>query len=558
MAATGGFVGHYRAILRSGHSDFFARAAFRDFQPELSLTKTGTIVYNTIIDCDVFGPAVPFNALIFGNFTAVGGDTENRLAIGGNAHFSGGYSVGIPLYGNPIPTYYGDAVDMLIVGGDLHDQQWGVNGNIVYGGTRYGPERRMTNGNIVRHVTPVTFDANGNVPEDGSGMTFAELQARMVARSDQLGALPDRGVVGMVLITPHHMQLIGDDPKLNVFNLTVPPTGISNSQIDIIAPHGSTVLLNIRGEVVRYANGMITLAGVNRERVLYNYVDATRLEITKFTHEGSVLAPRLTSATLIGGSVEGQAVLGGNIVTHTGYEFHNYPFEGSICVESDVFESHIVYNFSLHNSGPVPLTDVTVSDNLVTVSGGPITLAPDATDDTTFSGVYLLTAEDLERGSFSNSATASGRAPGGSLVTAEDYDVRLLAQPGPYIHTENGSGMRLRAGAPNPIVMFYAGIYKGVPADWWVVALAQQGDLWYYLDAEGQWIDVPAGDFAALRPALQGPLYNVLSPTAILPPGLIMPTGTHTLIFAVDEMDGILNYPEGPILIDSTEITVTN
>jgi len=159
----------------------------------IALTKTGETIYETVQDCDVFGLAKAFNALIFGNFTAIGGDTEEPLAVGGTAWLTSGYSVGFALFGNPIPTHYGSAVDMLIVGGDLHDGSFGVNGNIVYGGTRYGPTRIMANGNVLRHVNPVTFDDAGNVPDDGSGVTFAELLARLTERGLQLAALADRG-----------------------------------------------------------------------------------------------------------------------------------------------------------------------------------------------------------------------------------------------------------------------------------------------------------------------------------------------------------------------------
>ena len=522
----------------------------------LALRKTGTMVYNPVIDCDVLGLAKAFNALIFGDFTAVGGDTENRLAVGGTAHFSGGYSVGIPIYGNPISTYYGDAVDMLIVGGDLHDDNWSVNGNIVYGGTRYGPERHMANGNIVRQVVPVTFDEQGNVPADGSGVSFADLHARMIARGALLGALPDRGVVRKEVVPPYNAYFTGDDPQLNVFNVTAPSGGVMNSRIDITAPPGATVLVNIHGGAVRYMNATMVLTGVGRETVLFNYVTATQLVVSGFNHECSVLAPH-ASATLVGGAVEGQAVFGGDVVTHTGYEFHNYPFQGRICVESEIFESHIVYNFTVHNSGPVPLTNIVVVDPKLPVTGGPIALNPGESNTTAFSGVYVLTAEEIAAGSFSNTATATGWTPAGQQVSASAYDVQLFAQPGPFIHASGGGGDGLRAGQAGAVsvtIMLYAGQYAGTAADWWLLALPHAGDQWFCMDAAGQWIAVPAGDLRALRPARQGPLMNVLEPVTILPE-VVLPAGLYTLVFALDPLDGVLNYPGGPILMDTDIVT---
>ena len=110
--------------------------------------------------------------------------------------------------------------DRLIVGGDLYDSNWAVNGNIVLGGTRYGPERWLTNGNIFRTVNPITFDADGNVPANGSGTGFDALHSSLLAVSAAIGALEDRGVVQKDASLPYRADFVGNDPVLNVFNVT--------------------------------------------------------------------------------------------------------------------------------------------------------------------------------------------------------------------------------------------------------------------------------------------------------------------------------------------------
>ncbi|MBW1297895.1 DUF7507 domain-containing protein, partial [Aquimarina litoralis] len=82
----------------------------------------------------------------------------------------------------------------------------------------------------------------------------------------------------------------------------------------------------------------------------------------------------------------------------------------------------ITYNFTVVNTGNVTLTNITISDPVITVNGGPIILAPGISDNTTFSGTYILTQGDIDSGSFSNSATASSEAPDGSIISDTSDD----------------------------------------------------------------------------------------------------------------------------------------
>ncbi|WP_159589179.1 DUF7507 domain-containing protein [Chelativorans xinjiangense] len=82
----------------------------------------------------------------------------------------------------------------------------------------------------------------------------------------------------------------------------------------------------------------------------------------------------------------------------------------------------ITYTFTVSNIGNVTVSGITVTDPLFTVQGGPITLAPDATDSTTFTGTYTVTANDLAAGQVENVATAAGTDPSGAPVTAQSHD----------------------------------------------------------------------------------------------------------------------------------------
>ena len=69
----------------------------------------------------------------------------------------------------------------------------------------------------------------------------------------------------------------------------------------------------------------------------------------------------------------------------------------------------IGYAFTVTNTGNVTLTDVTLSDPLANVSGGPIArLAPGGVDAATFTASYTLTQADIDAGQVVNAATATG------------------------------------------------------------------------------------------------------------------------------------------------------
>ena len=184
--------------------------------------------------------ATNFNAVVFGDLATSGGSCENRLAVEGTAHFTGGYSVGIVSYGLPLPVYTNAQTDIMIVGGDLYDGAFSVNGNIVHGGTRYGPFRWMPNGNTVEQVVPVTLEPDGNVHRAGIGFTWESLLAQACAMSEAMAALPDSGVVAKQLDDPWEALLCGTNVLLNVFNVDAPGWSRRSSTIHIEAPAGST------------------------------------------------------------------------------------------------------------------------------------------------------------------------------------------------------------------------------------------------------------------------------------------------------------------------------
>ncbi|MBG6133761.1 MULTISPECIES: choice-of-anchor L domain-containing protein, partial [unclassified Aquimarina] len=83
----------------------------------------------------------------------------------------------------------------------------------------------------------------------------------------------------------------------------------------------------------------------------------------------------------------------------------------------------ITYVFTITNTGGTTLTNVTIIDSGITVSGTPIaSLASGATDNTTFTGTYTLLQADINTGSYSNSATVNSVDVNGNLETDTSDD----------------------------------------------------------------------------------------------------------------------------------------
>ena len=276
--------------------------------------------------CELLDFGQRFNAVVFGNFLASGGDSEGALLVWGNASLSAGYSVGLGEGEAIVPgAARGDA---LIAGGDLVIGTQDVDGNVVYGGAYLGADR-IWNDYALRHVAPVTLDRSGNVPADGSGRTAADLLEAVTEVSDRVAEWEANGTVST--LPDGSLVLTGTNAVRNVFAVTAEQW--SGSQRDWIfdVPSGSKVVVNVSGGFVELAYGRMVLpGGVTQEDVLVNYADATLLSFTGINHEGSVLAPR-ASGSFAGGAIEGIAILGGDVAAKDGFEFHDFGLDVFFC-----------------------------------------------------------------------------------------------------------------------------------------------------------------------------------------------------------------------------------
>ncbi len=245
--------------------------------------------------------ASDFNLFALGNVNQNATDIEGKAAIAGSASFS---NMGI---GSQLPNSNG-SVDVLVVGGHLSFANGQVNaGNLVYGSSASLSNFGVPNG-AIRVDAPIDF------------ITSA---ATLRQWATELDALVSNG---STVITPWNAILLtGSDTALNVFTLQASALASATS-FNLLAPAGSTVLINVEGTAVTMQNFGFLYSGVAREQVLFNMLDATSLTMQGISIEGSILAP-WANTTFNNGQMNGQLI---TVNLQGGGELHHHPFTGTL------------------------------------------------------------------------------------------------------------------------------------------------------------------------------------------------------------------------------------
>jgi choice-of-anchor A domain-containing protein/uncharacterized repeat protein (TIGR01451 family) len=271
------------------------------------------------------GVAGAFNVFVLGQVTQSYTDSEGRVAAGGDVRLTG-YGIG-----SALPNSAG-LRDDLVVGGSLTYNQGQVfNGNIVYGGTAVLQNVGLPNG-TARQGAPVDFAA-AQTQLDALSAAYAELAANGTA-TDTYGTI----------------FLTGTDPTLDVFSLPASELATANG-LNITAPAGATVLVNVPGTTAQMQYFGMTVSGTDRQHVLFNFPDATSLTMAGISVQGSVLAPG-ADVRFSNGNLEGTLVA--STLTGSG-EFHSFPIQAQIPVPAQT---------------PLPDVTITMSTSTPVVNAG--------------------------------------------------------------------------------------------------------------------------------------------------------------------------------------------
>jgi choice-of-anchor A domain-containing protein len=296
---------------------------------------------------DPFGVASGYNLVALGTVNSsgklVGGtindqsEAQGRVAAAGEILNIG--TVGSSLNGSPGSDPYKGAAT------------FSVNSNtftfdvVAEGGIKSGLNITLNSQGSVFADSPntgVNYNFNGNnnvrgtlVTGNGSNnpINFNALRGSLEAQSLLLGGLATTGtIVGSGHSgygNPSFFVLLGTSTTLNVFNITADELADANHPIDIVAPPGSTIIVNVDGTDVSlgttiYYNGQEHTDSDTTSDILFNFPDATSVNLNgELT--ASVLAP---FATLGGnGDIDGTVIAA--TIGDIG-EAHNIEFDGTL------------------------------------------------------------------------------------------------------------------------------------------------------------------------------------------------------------------------------------
>lgn len=231
------------------------------------------LVQNVSAQTIDFGPARDYNAFVFEDWSAPSSDVEGRLAAGGDVSLNH-YSVGDKLG----PDHAGD---VLVVGGNLSFPSGQVYfGNIVVGGDGSGVGSPVLNG---LHAG-ASFNDFSALPVD-----FGAAYTHLRALSDSLSVMPANGTFNFQW---GGLYLSGDcSSDLQVFNLDGGQVLSAHTfQVDCV-PADAHVVINISGSAPGLTNMSLSSLSQHRERVVFNFFEASSLTLSGIGVEGSILAP---------------------------------------------------------------------------------------------------------------------------------------------------------------------------------------------------------------------------------------------------------------------------
>ncbi|MDQ8205884.1 choice-of-anchor A family protein [Coraliomargarita sp. SDUM461003] len=294
------------------------------------------------------GLSTQFNAMIFGNFYGMGGDTEGRHFTSGNVTVNDGsnlYTVADAVVAPDLP--YSPGRHDLIIGGNFTGKAYVLTESAYVGGSLVngvstaeiqvyngaplsGSYYSSGTGTVTTNAGPFDIDlATGQAVASGSGASFDAILTGLRADSlafsrlaDTPGTVATNDGYGSVGIT-----FTGDH---DIYVYTVSEADWDGQKYrTITAPEDATVIINVEGSEIDLS-GTMNVTGTELTNVIINYQEATSIAMTSMDHNGAMLAVNTTSYEQTAGGLNGAAFIAGEVEKNGGGEFHNHLFTGDL------------------------------------------------------------------------------------------------------------------------------------------------------------------------------------------------------------------------------------
>lgn len=291
------------------------------------------------------------NAIILGNLYVDSADTEGRQLVTGNFETNIGwrYTIGQSGAGHPQNPPSAGRDDLIVGGNYTHSGGSGggiqVTEDAVVGGSATSDKVYFNNAQagISSGQGTLTYGAGslkvdrltGNVTTASGGVPLTDLSAQFIQESMALSQYADSTGIAVTQDETWALGISTADLALDdtyVINIGQAQWELASYKSRTInAGAGSTVIINVAGTDISLTGGSMLLSGgITPDRVIVNYFEATSFNLG-VEHNGTVLAPNTQTVSMTQ-SINGVAILAGDVSKTNSAEFHNFLFAGHLAV----------------------------------------------------------------------------------------------------------------------------------------------------------------------------------------------------------------------------------
>lgn len=231
-----------------------------------------------------------YNAYTSGAFTSSSSDTEGKIAAGGAVSLSS-YSVAEKNQGG----------NALVAGGGVSFSGGTIYGNAVSGGAA-SYSNATVNGKVSAGGAVSAPPSIVTAAYTGSPVSFGQISADLASASSYLNssAAQSQGSLGTVLFQYSTLNFTSTATSGLVF-FDVTAAQLANTNLAFHVNSGTTVIVNVTGQTSGTI-GAQGFDGVTADNTLFNFVDATSLNLASFN--GSILATN-AAVTASNGRIDG-------------------------------------------------------------------------------------------------------------------------------------------------------------------------------------------------------------------------------------------------------------